>query len=489
MKGFARGACVCVCGAPAAIGFCQVKYSLLDLGTLGGSGSQAYALNSLGQVAGISDVPGNATQHAFLYSGGRMIDLGTLSGRSISCAYGINDSGQVVGSSYSVSNGAVVHDHAFLYSGSALVDLGTLGGGGSDAYGIDDSGRVVGQSYAAGIFEQAFVDSNGVMSNLGNLGGPWGSCAYAAGPAGQIAGVSFTGGADQHAFLVSAGVMRDLGTLGGSTSIAFAVNARGQVVGWSTTTHNAAQHAFLYGNGGMSDLGTVPGATWSQASGINLGGQVVGWGTGGAFVYSNGTMASLNSLLDSSGTGWNVEQAAAVNDSGQIAGYAYNAMTGAQHAVLLTPDAGLTGTVALQDYDGDVADVPVVIEIRLPGTTTVLQRQTVAVNSSGSFTMVSALTGTFDVAAKASHWLRRTMSNVVLSGRGFVSGPNFSLINGDVNGDNVIDLADLSGISAAWHSTPGSSNWNPNADLTGQGTVNLEDWNVVAKNWRMSGDP
>ncbi len=55
-----------------------------------------------------------------LYS---VTDLGTFGGR-YSYAYGINDSGQVVGHSRT-SNGQI---HAFLSDGSTMTDLGTLGG-------------------------------------------------------------------------------------------------------------------------------------------------------------------------------------------------------------------------------------------------------------------------------------------------------------------------------------------------------------------------
>ena len=66
-----------------------------DLGTLGGYGSTAYAINASGQVAG--DAETSAGQgHAFLYSNGTMQDLGTLGGTD-SQAYGINASGEVVG--------------------------------------------------------------------------------------------------------------------------------------------------------------------------------------------------------------------------------------------------------------------------------------------------------------------------------------------------------------------------------------------------------
>ena len=66
---------------------------------------------------------------------------------------------------------------------------------------------------------------------------------------------------------------------------------------------------------------------------------------------------------------------------------------------------------------------------------------------------------------------------------------SFSLINGDVNGDNNINLADLNAISAAWRSTPGSAKWNANADLNGDGAINLADWNIVSKHRRKLGDP
>ena len=57
-------------------------YSLIDLGTLGGSSSAAWGINEAGQVVGAAATATGA-QHAFLYTNGMMIDLGTLEpGRS-----------------------------------------------------------------------------------------------------------------------------------------------------------------------------------------------------------------------------------------------------------------------------------------------------------------------------------------------------------------------------------------------------------------------
>jgi probable HAF family extracellular repeat protein len=71
-----------------------------DLGTLGGSGSVAYGINNNGQVVGQSDMS-IGSPHAFLYSGGQMMDLNTLlpanSGWVLLDARAINDAGQIVG--------------------------------------------------------------------------------------------------------------------------------------------------------------------------------------------------------------------------------------------------------------------------------------------------------------------------------------------------------------------------------------------------------
>jgi probable HAF family extracellular repeat protein len=248
-----------------------------------------------------------------------MTDLGTLGGAQ-SSANGVNASGQVVGWSLT-ADGSV---DPFLYSGGSMIDLDTLSG---IAYGINDSGQVVGQAVFAGKTAawRAFLYSGGIMTNLGTLGGF--SYAYGINACGVIVGASaITEGVDEptHAVVYLGGSVRDLGALGFSSVVAMAVNHSGQIVGYGTIPGGAATHAFLYSGGDMTDLGTLGGPD-SYALGINDSGQVVGAadGPGGArdaFLYSGGVMIDLNSLLPA-GSGWVLQGATGINNKGQIAGY------------------------------------------------------------------------------------------------------------------------------------------------------------------------
>jgi len=55
------------------------NYSFTDLAGLGGN-SAAHDINALSQIAGVSQLAGNSTQHAFLWSAGSVSELGTLGG-------------------------------------------------------------------------------------------------------------------------------------------------------------------------------------------------------------------------------------------------------------------------------------------------------------------------------------------------------------------------------------------------------------------------
>jgi probable HAF family extracellular repeat protein len=136
--------------------------SFVDIGTLGGSASEALGVNDAGAIVGWANLPGDSAAHAFRYANGVMSDLGTLGGAS-SVANAINSAGTVVGAA-DVPDGS---SHAFVFDGERLVDLGTLGGSRSEATGINDAGQVVGWSEVADpAVSHAFLYSDGTMYDL-----------------------------------------------------------------------------------------------------------------------------------------------------------------------------------------------------------------------------------------------------------------------------------------------------------------------------------
>ncbi len=313
-----------------------IEYTITDLGE--GTG-YANGINASGQVVGEAYFPGDSGWHAFFFTNGVMQNLGTLGG-TYSEANSINNKGQVVGYSYIPGDSGY---RAFLYSGGVMQNLGTLGGTWrSEATAINDNGQVVGSSYLPGnSIQHAFLYSDGVMQDLGTLGGT-ASWATGINASGQVVGTATRKDGLAHAFLYSGGVMQDIGTLGNNSS-AYGINDSGQVVGSSYLPGNSAQHAFLYSYGVMHDLGTL-GGTKSEAYGVNASGQVVGYSylNGNpnpypfhAFLYSDGVMADLNTLLPA-GSGWVLQNAQAINDSGQIVGWGVNPLH-QMRAFLLTP--------------------------------------------------------------------------------------------------------------------------------------------------------
>lgn len=209
-----------------------------DLGTLGGKWSRAYAINNSNAVVGVSELA-NKESRAFLYFDGKMSELAPLPGGDSSIAFGLNDSGVIVGGS-SVPHEASIRMviHAVLWRDGSPVDLGALRNNGSSlAYAVNSHDEVVGKAESA----------EGAT-----------------------------------AFLYSAGQMRDLHIEGGR---AFGINDHRQIVGSKQMGEERHPHflGFLWENGTFYDLNDClpqgSGFSIQGAFRINNAGQIAAIGT------------------------------------------------------------------------------------------------------------------------------------------------------------------------------------------------------------------
>jgi len=206
--------------------------NMTDLGTFGGNSSYAVGINNAGQIAI------NADSRAILYDHGTVTELGSLGG-TYTTARAINDAGQVAG--YSLTNGSRPMD-AFLYSQGKMNDIGaSIGGSSNYAYGLNNAGQVVGWALVKNN-QQAFLHGGAARNPLF---GPSGSVAYSINDQGQIVGYAGgTGG-----FLYASGKMTRLDTLpevvaaGWDTVNPLYINNRGQIVGEAYI--NDISHAIL----------------------------------------------------------------------------------------------------------------------------------------------------------------------------------------------------------------------------------------------------
>jgi probable HAF family extracellular repeat protein len=359
----------------------QITYTVEYVGALpGGTSASPAAISNAGTIVGVSSTT-NSVNHAFEWTpADGLKDLGAMASTSdvqytASAANGINGSGTVIGMGDVGSNGI---ERAFANVSGTFTNLGSLFPvtGTSEAYGINNSGQIVGTatSTVAGFFRNssgpnhAFLYSNGSMTDLGTIANTDGiSTAYAINNNGMVVGQSWTplGYGYDHAFSYASGTMTDLGTLSGfDESCAVAVNDAGQIAGFLVSGQVFVRtHGFLYSGGVMRDIGTLPGSDYAKPLGMNSSGQVVGkaydqLGRAAAFSYTqSGGMVDVSNrsaVIVSTGTATmptaafqGLSQAVAVNDFGVIAAVGVYA-DGSTRVFRLTPNTATAISISQQ---------------------------------------------------------------------------------------------------------------------------------------------
>lgn len=147
----------------------------------------------------------------------------------------------------------------------------------------------------------------------------------------------------------------------------------------------------------------------------------------------------------------------------------------------------ITGQINLLDWTASTDGRTAVVELTAPGSGTVLETTVVALDSTGAYSVATALApGSYDLYAKSSHWLRKKVA-ITLTGSG-ASGVNASLINGDCDGDNEVGIGDYSILSVAYNTSLGDPNFDASADLNGDDSVDIADYALLSGNYGLIGD-
>lgn len=362
----------------------NVRYAIQDLGVFGANanapGGPLVVTNS-GWISGAAAV-GNA-EHAVLYYGGKMIDIGTPGLGGNSMGYGVNESGVSAGEAENTAAGlATTEDFCgfefagfsssptpcvpMVWDGGKMVPLPTLGGVNGSATEINSRGVI------AGFAENTTLDpgctapqqyqfkpvvwDKGTIQELPTGNDPDG-IAFTINDEGQVAGSSGTCApinpislqylSPVHALLWQNGTATDLGSLGGAfNNQPHGMNNLGQVVGESDLAGDQTAHAFLASAGTkMQDLGTVGNDTYSFGFGINDAGQIVGISANAdfsvirGFIRQNGALVDLNTLVTGNNSLY-LLTACFINAKGEITGIAIDPNTSEEHTYLATPVSG-----------------------------------------------------------------------------------------------------------------------------------------------------
>jgi uncharacterized protein (TIGR03437 family) len=363
------------------------QYTIQDLGSLPNyPACAATGLSQAGNVTGYclsqqgSSLLQSPVTHGFLYSKGAMTDL-NLSAQSTPVPLAVNDSGVVAGAYLNIDllNASLAATPFVVQpNGSQLQPPASLQN--FLPFGLNNAGQLAGsqvsvskQSFNLFIASKAilYTVSSGAVTILPTPSGAGAGGAFGVSSTGAVAGATISQAGDvfnpvlwqnnkPQALPILSGYLQSTAV---STSDSGAAAGAAFTIDFSVTSDPTAEgHAVLFNTDAtVTDLGVLPNDRSSFATGINNSGTVVGFSNQEypdftlqlapifhepqpdyrAFVYTNGQMYDLNTLLRN-GTGWTLSFATAINNVGQITGT--GTVAGAngpeQRVFLLTPVGG-----------------------------------------------------------------------------------------------------------------------------------------------------
>jgi probable HAF family extracellular repeat protein len=454
------------------------SYKAIELGSFNTTNKNANVvaggINDFGQIAGRYDTagtfinenaatavlqPNNIIRQGFVWENGKLTaltnvgvkkgesDFGAPNGATVNLLVpnvrGIGDRGAVFGTVDEVRQPIPVPtDRAIAWeqdkTGKYQLTINDFGGLESYFFDTNNSQQFVGRNILSDGYEKTIIVENGVVKELKALGGDGGT-AQGIDNKGQIVGTIDSDGKLDEKFTNTAVIwekdakgdyqLKNLGTFGAAQASLRDINDAGDIIGAKSNGLSgtaAVTNPFILRDGKVTDLGSLGGKTGS-VNGINSFGTVVGASqladgkTNHAFVWSEGKLADLNSLITEpltyQGAAVVLTNAVGINNFGDIAAtgsYTYkDPVTGVDttgtrayelkgiansikpasnpvRAAIETAPNPLLKSAATVDPLFTTPQTPVATSVKLPETST--QTQLLATNGMGNSTNPNTMT-------------------------------------------------------------------------------------------------
>lgn len=276
-------------------------------GTTGATNLFYFGINETSGAVGYAVVEGDLK--ALYWNAGVVTPLPAWSGNT-GFAADLNNYGRSVGA----SSDLILGERAATWNGGMIEEVSPLLANGSVAFGINDSGAIVGRDVGRG-----FVYEGGTLRRLANDIFVT-SEARDINESGTVVGYGRHNGGTDRAFIEIGSTLFDIGTVGGGDrSYATKINELGQVMCWSSLP-NGDTVPFVWQSGEVIVLPTL-GPSQSFGYDINDSGQVVGASGHTPVLWQGGVAYDLRNYIDPvSGAGWGFGDAHAINNLGQIVG-------------------------------------------------------------------------------------------------------------------------------------------------------------------------
>lgn len=371
------------------------------------------------------------------------------------------------------------------FSSIGLKSDGTVWTWGLNRYGQLGDGTTTWQMYpaqvagigsviavSAGMYFNAVLTSDGTVwtwgdNQYGQLGD--GTTTQRHNPI-QVTGAGGTGFLTD-VIAISSGGWHILALKSDGTLWAWGLNSRGQL-GNGTQT-NSSTPVLVVGPDGLTPLTDIVaiegGGNFSLA--LKSDGTIWGWGSHGSGQLGVGWLSQ-----DSFPLPVQIPNLTHVASIGSLSYF---------HSLAIEADGAIRGRINLDNLP---CFLPVRFEFRpIGGGDTITC--TKPLGTFGDFTFFDIPQGTYDIAVDAPHFLQKVLPGVSTVGGNNVLNLQVTLIAGDANNDNSVDVLDLDILIQNFDTSAADPFWDESADFNCDNSIDVLDLDLLIRNFDLQGDP